>query len=113
MRRASDPVGGSCAFAASDMMASWLERMRTQVPTDPFYHEPAAVLSYSDRPFWGQPNSGVDWCEQNYVHTHYVAEWWNFLSSVPMVVYGVFGLGCCARFGLERRFWACYLALIP
>ena len=94
------------------MMGSWLERMRSQVPTDPFYHEPAAVLSHSDRPFWGQPNSGVDWCEENYLHTHYVAEWWNFLSSVPMVVYGGFGLGCCARFGLERRFWACYVALM-
>ena len=74
------------------MMGSWLERMRSQVPTDPFYHEPAAVLSHSDRPFWGQPNSGVDWCEENYLHTHYVAEWWNFLSSVPMVVYGGFGV---------------------
>ena len=82
---------------AAAMMGSWLERMRSQVPTDPFYHKPAAVLSHSDRPFWGQPNSGVDWCEENYLHTHYVAEWWNFLSSVPMMVYGGFGLGCCAR----------------
>ena len=109
-RRASSSHQRPCVIII--IMGSWLERMRSQVPTDPFYHKPAAVLSHSDRPFWGQPNSGVDWCEENYLHTHYVAEWWNFLSSVPMVVYGGFGLGCCARFGLERRFWACYIALM-
>ena len=37
--------------------------------------------------FWiehGAP-SIVDWCEPNYVVSLYVAEWWNTLSSVPMV----------------------------
>lgn len=36
--------------------------------------------------FWeryGAP-SNVDWCEPNYLHSAYVAEWWNTLSSVPI-----------------------------
>ena len=94
------------------ILAAWVERLRGQTPTDPFYHQPFAVLSHSDRPFWGRPNSAVDWCEENYLHSHHVAEFWNFLSSVPMVVCGLFGLGCSWRFRLEPRFWLCHLGIL-
>ncbi len=32
--------------------------------------------------FWGPRTASVDWCEPNYVWSHYVAEWWNTITSV-------------------------------
>lgn len=59
-------------------------------------------------PFWpayGAPAS-VDWCEPNYVHSPYVAEWWNTWSSLPIAFLGfvalVWALG--PRFREDRRF---------
>ena len=31
---------------------------------------------------WGNPTALIDWCEENYVVTTYVAEFWNTLRSV-------------------------------
>jgi len=31
--------------------------------------------------FWGNPTSNIDWCEDNYQLSPYVAEFWNALSS--------------------------------
>ncbi len=44
----------------------------------------------------------VDWCEANYAVTGWVAEWWNFLSSVVMIGLGLFGLWRVR--GAELRF---------
>jgi dihydroceramidase len=43
--------------------------------------------------FWAQFGalSPVDWCEPNYVYSAYVAEWWNTLSSLGIVSFGLFG----------------------
>lgn len=53
--------------------------------------------------FWGPPTSTVDWCEANYAHSPYVAEWFNTLSSGAMVAVGLIGLWL-HRGVLERRF---------
>ncbi|KAI0244440.1 hypothetical protein L0F63_002239 [Massospora cicadina] len=42
--------------------------------------------------FWGAVTSSVDWCESNYDFTFYVAELFNTLSSLAMVVVGEFGV---------------------
>ncbi len=44
-----------------------------------------------ERGYWdgfGAP-SNVDWCEPNYLHSTYVAEWWNTWSSFAIVVLAV------------------------
>ena len=46
---------------------------------------------------WGIPTASIDWCEQNYAVTPWVAEFWNTLSSLAMVAAGLLGL-------LTRRF---------
>lgn len=41
--------------------------------------------------YWGLPTSTIDWCEQNYAVTPYVAEFFNTVSSLAMVIAGVLG----------------------
>ncbi|KAI9291608.1 alkaline phytoceramidase [Neoconidiobolus thromboides FSU 785] len=41
--------------------------------------------------YWGEITSSVDWCEPNYVHSPYVAETLNTLSSLAMVIIGEMG----------------------
>lgn len=65
--------------------------------------------------FWtgmGAPSS-VDWCEPNYVHSPYVAEWWNTLTSAPIVVLGLYGLWrvLAGRPQLETRFAMGFVAM--
>ncbi len=57
--------------------------------------------------FWGLPTSSVDWCEANYQVTPYIAELWNTISSLAMVVAGALGL-CLNRSSLPRRILAAY-----
>lgn len=42
--------------------------------------------------YWGRPSATVDWCEPNYVFSHYIAEMWNTLSSFAMVFVGLVGV---------------------
>lgn len=55
-------------------------------------------------PFWGPPTSSEDWCEPNYLHSSYVAEWYNTLSSVPIVIAGLIGIAVGLRSGFRARF---------
>lgn len=80
-------------------------------PADPFYRRPIAVLSHDPDPFWGLPTSTVDWCEPNYVHTRYVAELFNTLSSVPMLLVGLRGLWLSYRYGMEPRVHLCWAGI--
>lgn len=56
----------------------------------------------------------VDWCEPNYVHSAYVAETWNTVSSVPIAVLGGVALSWALRepWRRTRRFVAAAAILI-
>ncbi|KAJ1762171.1 hypothetical protein LPJ58_000749 [Coemansia sp. RSA 1591] len=43
--------------------------------------------------YWGAVTSSMDWCEENYEWTPYIAEFFNSWSSLAMIVLGE----CCAR----------------
>ncbi|KAJ2077300.1 hypothetical protein H4R24_005211 [Coemansia sp. RSA 988] len=43
--------------------------------------------------YWGDVTSSVDWCEENYEWTPYIAEFFNSWSSIAMIVLGE----ACAR----------------
>ncbi|KAI8063259.1 alkaline phytoceramidase family protein [Gongronella butleri] len=42
--------------------------------------------------YWGPITSSVDWCEKNYVHSFYIAEFWNTVSSFAMIILGLAGV---------------------
>ena len=52
-----------------------------------------------DEGFWGKPTSLIDWCEENYVVTTYIAEFWNTIRSDFGHPWG----GGCSCLGHARR----------
>ncbi|KAL7930228.1 ceramidase [Trichoderma chlorosporum] len=43
-------------------------------------------------PFWGSQTSYLNFCEEDYIITRYIAEFINTLSSLVFVAYGIYGL---------------------
>lgn len=46
----------------------------------------------ADGPFWGPQTSYLNFCEEDYVITRYIAEFINTFSSLIFAIYGVYGL---------------------
>lgn len=44
-----------------------------------------------DEGYWGKSDVTLDWCEPNYLYTQYVAEFWNTISSIPIILLPIFG----------------------
>ncbi|KAF8939584.1 alkaline phytoceramidase family protein [Dissophora ornata] len=47
--------------------------------------------------YWGPPTSSIDWCEDNYVVSRYIAEFFNSFSSFAMIL-----LGEAACYSIDR-----------
>ena len=57
---------------------------------------------------WGAKTASANWCEADYVVTPWIAEFWNSMSSLLIVVHSMYGLyrhawACEARYGRHRR----------
>lgn len=54
--------------------------------------------------YWGAITSTIDWCEENYVVSPYIAEWSNTISNGCFVILALYTTYCSIRNGLEFRF---------
>jgi len=50
---------------------------------------------------WGNHTSSLDWCEDNYTHSTFIAEFWNTTSNIPFIALGI--LGVLSTIGLPNR----------
>ncbi|KAJ3156140.1 Alkaline ceramidase 3 [Geranomyces michiganensis] len=62
--------------------------------------------------YWGPVTSSIDWCEENYIVSRIVAEFWNSLSNSGFIVLPLIGLFFCARTKPELRFWLSHLSIM-
>ncbi|GJJ74134.1 dihydroceramidase [Entomortierella parvispora] len=60
------------------------------------------TASFDQVGYWSPNTASVDWCESNYVVTYYIAEFWNSVSSLFIILLGELGLYLCPT--KERRF---------
>jgi dihydroceramidase len=78
----------------------------------PGERDPAALLqvfeeSYTSantaRGYWGPVEASIDWCERNYAISYYVAEWWNTVSNLSLVLLSLVALAGVVRERHETR----------
>jgi hypothetical protein len=69
------------------------------------------IRALADIPDWGDHTASIDWCEQNYVHTPYIAEFYNTLTNLPTILLGLWGCYGSFKGGLRRRYALGYLGL--
>lgn len=61
--------------------------------------------------YWGTKSATVNWCEPDYQVTHYVAEWWNTVSSLAIAVNGIYGIYRHSH-TVERRYTIAFSAFV-
>ncbi|XP_003745879.1 alkaline ceramidase 3 [Galendromus occidentalis] len=62
--------------------------------------------------YWGNQTSTLDWCEYNYEVSIYIAEFWNTLSNLFMIVPPLWAIYLGIRQQIGTRLLLCYLSLL-
>lgn len=60
--------------------------------------------------FWGPVTSTREWCEKNYTHSSYVAEFYNTVSNVPSILLALVVLINALRQRFEKRFTVLHIS---
>ncbi|KAJ1766629.1 alkaline ceramidase ydc1 [Coemansia sp. RSA 1813] len=62
--------------------------------------------------FWGERTSTLDWCEENYAVSNYIAEFWNVMTNVTMTAIALLGVYNSIKYNQGKRVTAIYLAML-
>jgi len=62
--------------------------------------------------YWGEITSTIDWCEFNYTHSYYIAEFYNTISNIIYLILGSYGIYLARKFNLEIRYIIGFVSLI-
>jgi len=62
--------------------------------------------------YWGDTTATLDWCEQNYEVSWYIAEFWNTVTNLSMIIPPLWGMYKCLQRGLETRYLVSFAALL-
>jgi len=62
--------------------------------------------------FWSPRTANIDWCEENYEVSWYIAEFYNTISNFAMILPAIYGTIISYRRGLESRFIILHLLFL-
>ena len=49
-------------------------------------------MNISEEGYWGKRTATIDWCEENYQVTNYIAEFWNTVSNFVMILFPLYAI---------------------
>ncbi|RUS69264.1 hypothetical protein EGW08_022978, partial [Elysia chlorotica] len=61
--------------------------------------------------FWERHTSTIDWCEENYAVTTYIAEFWNTVSNCVLIIGPLVMLSQALKYNMERRYIFAFLVI--
>jgi len=70
------------------------------------YFEPSTVNHYWKR------SSTLDWCEQNYHTSQFIAEFYNSLTNICYILLAIYGMYNVRKHHFESRFFIAYMSIL-
>ncbi|KAI5453568.1 alkaline ceramidase ydc1 [Naganishia albida] len=61
--------------------------------------------------YWGSHTASIDWCEDNYAASRYIAEFFNTVTNLPFIALGIYGWYRIRQAGLPKRYGFALLGL--
>ncbi|XP_075210938.1 alkaline ceramidase [Lycorma delicatula] len=62
--------------------------------------------------YWGKPTATIDWCENNYEVSFYIAEMYNTLSNLMMIIPPIWGMIEVINQKFEKKFIFCHFLVL-
>jgi dihydroceramidase len=73
---------------------------------------PAYQYQPTENGFWFPPTATIDWCEERYYATHYIAEVVNATTNILFLALGIKGVVGCLKYGHDRIFLVSYIGYL-